>query len=198
MDPRALFAPGGALSPGFVETHARSTAAPLDLSDRASHGPRVAAIFNPVLAPLGKWSARLEVAPLRAHALFVEGSIVRFSANDVHVSGIELDVGYHLFPLDQGLSGFYVGPRYVHASGESDVARGTVSGFGGDLGFQWVLGVVALNMGVGAAWAKIKIAPKAELLADPNVPDEVKAQLPPSVDEMRAVPLATFGLGVAF
>ena len=186
------------LSPGFVEAHARSTAPPLDLYDKESRAPRVAALFNPVLAPLGKWSARVEVAPLRAHALFVEGSVVRFDVGDVRVSGTELDVGYHLFPLDQGLAGFYLGPRYLHATGESDVARGTDNGFGGDLGFQWVLGVVAINMGVGVAWTKVTLDPKTELLSSPDVPDDVKASVPAPVEVKRVFPLGTLGVGLAF
>lgn len=198
IDPAALFAPGGVLSPGFVGAHSRSTAAPLDLYDATSHAPRVAALFNPALAPLGKWSARIEIAPLRAHALFVEASLVRIDVSEVRVTGTELDVGYHLFPFDQGLSGLYIGPRYLRATGESDVARGKVSGFGGDLGFQWVLGIVAINMGIGAAYAKVTIEPKAELLASPDVPDDVKAAVPSAVDTTRVVPLGTFGIGVAF
>jgi hypothetical protein len=175
-----------------------STAAPLDLFAHEEAVPRVALLVNPALAPLGKWSARLEVAPLRAHALFVEASRARIDVGDTRVSGSEIDLGYHLFPLDRGLSGFYLGPRYLYAKGESDVARGTASGFGADLGFQWVIGVFALNFGAGVARAKIVIEPKSELASAAGVPDEVKASLPSRVETTQIVPLGTFGVGVSF
>jgi hypothetical protein len=197
-DPRALFGPGGVLSPGYVDAHARSTAAPLDQLTPDRGVPRVAVLFNPALAPVGKWAGRLEVAPFRAHALFLEVSSVRLDAGDTRVDGTEIDVGYHLFPLGDGLSGLYLGPRWMHGTGESDVARGTANGWGGDVGFQWVVGPVAINFGAGVAYAHFVTEPKLEILASPDISPDVKAQIPKQVDTWQILPLATAGLGLAF
>lgn len=197
-DPRELFAPGGVLSPGYVDAHARSTAKPLDLVTPEGRAPRVAVVFNPALAPLGKWAGRLEVAPFRAHALFVELSSVRLDTGDTRVDGTEIDIGYHLFPLGDGLAGLYLGPRWVRGTGQSDVARGTATGWGGDIGFQWVVGPIAINFGAGVAYAHFVIDPKLELITSPDVSPEVKAQIPKQVDTWQILPLATAGLGFAF
>lgn len=160
--------------------------------------PRVALLFNPALAPLGKWSGRLEVAPLRHHALFVEVSRVRLTVDDVRAEGWEIDVGYHLFVLGNGLAGVYIGPRYGRGFGHTDVAQADVVGYGGDLGFQWVVGPIAFNIGLGAAYAKGVAEPRPGVLDDPSLSPEVRAEIPKRVEKSGMIPLATLGLGLAF
>jgi hypothetical protein len=160
----------------------------------------VALVANPALAFLGKYSLRLELAPLPAHALFIEGSRVDIDPpgdSSTNVKGWEIDVGYHLWVLERGLSGLYLGPRYLMAGGTNDLAKGKLRGWGGDIGWQWTVGPVAINAGFGAAWVEVEITPNVDL-SDPRIRPEVLDQIPKKVDATGVIPLLTLGAGFAF
>lgn len=162
----------------------------------------VAATFNPALMTFGKTSGRLELAPLAAHALFLEVSRLSLFIDDVGrtVKGTEFDVGYHLFPQGKGAHGFYLGPRYLFGSGEIPEASWEFKGVGGDLGYQWVIARhLVFNLGAGVA----RINGKAEVNEDVIGPlDEFED----AADAFRSlssqeqafwVPMVTLGLGLA-
>lgn len=172
------------------------------LSDDDDPATYVAATFNPALMTFGKTSGRLEIAPLAAHALFVEVSSLSLFIDDVGrtVKGTEFDVGYHLFPQGQGAHGFYLGPRYLFGSGDIPEASWEFKGVGGDLGYQWVIARhLVFNLGAGVAHIK----GKAEINEDAIGPlDEFED----ATDAFRSlssqeqgfwVPIVTLGLGLA-
>ena len=200
--PRLFSTRDGSLSPGYPARHAASTAAPLEVIEHGSSRAYVAVLFNPALAPLGKWSARIEIAPLPAHALFVEGSLLNLSSGltgySDDIRGRSLDIGYHLYPLGRGLDGLYLGPRIFFGSGSTDLAVGKVFGYGGDIGYQWVFGPVALNVGIGAAYAKVSVDASGSVPAGFAVPPEYVALLSQPIDQALVIPVATLGLGFAF
>jgi hypothetical protein len=198
LDVRRLFGPGGALSPVVP----REESAPREADPKGSDrdGPPVLAVMaNPALGLLGKWSARAEVAPHPSHAIFVEGSKLNVAVPgiDERVEGYSVDVGYHLYPMGRGLDGVYVGPRGFFGVGSTPVAQGTLLGYGGDVGYQWVVGRLAVNVGAGAARATATVQPKPEALEGES--PIVRAQLAGRTEQRSFfVPIATAGLGVAF
>lgn len=208
LDYRALFgAPDGVLSAGYPDRHATSTARPLSfVTPRA--GPTVSVLFNPALAPLGKWSGRLELAPVRALSLFAEASFVRglkvprvASQLSRYVDGEMLDVGLHLFPAGKGLRGFYIGPRLSLGAGDTQdgLARGTLRGWGFDLGVQWNISALAFNLGAGLAHNDItlKRGDDAErLAAERGV--QIPEELGQGASRAQLLPLITAGVGFAF
>jgi hypothetical protein len=111
IDPRQLFvAPGGPLSPGYPQRHPTSTAPPMDLLDGQARSPILGVLFNPALFAYGKWSGRVELAPLRAVSVFAEYSRLRgliIPRFPERVDGHMVEVGLHLFPLADGLRGLY-------------------------------------------------------------------------------------------
>lgn len=164
----------------------------------------VALTFNPALMALGKTSARLEIAPLAAHAVFLEGSRLSLFIDEVSrtVDGTEIDVGYHLYPQGKGAHGFYLGPRYMFGSGEIPEASWEFEGFGGDLGYQWVIAHhLVFNLGAGVA----RVNGKADLNEDEysdliDQLDEEDADAFRSLstqEESFWVPMVTVGLGLA-
>jgi len=164
----------------------------------------VVATVNPALMALGKTSARFEIAPLAAHALFVEGSKLSLFIDDAGrtVSGTEIDVGYHLFPQGKGAHGFYLGPRYMSGSGEIPEASWEFQGVGGDLGYQWVIAHhLVFNLGAGVARVKGKADLKeeeyADLLGDLDEDEADAFRSLSTQEEFFWVPMVTVGLGLA-
>ncbi|HNS97710.1 MAG TPA: hypothetical protein PLJ27_09810 [Polyangiaceae bacterium] len=162
----------------------------------------IAVCINPALTVLGKTSARLELAPLGSHALFVEMSRLSFFISELNrkVTGTEYDIGYHLFPQGQGADGFYIGPRFLFGSGEITEARWSFRGFGGDLGYQWVIAHhLVFNLGGGVA----RIQGKAELEQDAlglpkQIPENVSGAFSLSSQQASLwVPMLTLALGFA-
>ena len=192
-----MFRPGGPLSPGYPSEHA-GVEAPAPALFGPERRPVGVLLANPALGMLGKLSARLEVAPAAAHAFFVEGSKLDIAVPgvDQRVQGYSVDLGYHLFPMGDGLRGFYIGPRGFYGAGSTDLARGTILGYGGDLGYQWVIGPIAINLGAGASRATATVEPEPAVLV--GVPLQARAAVPARVEKTLVVPLATAGLGLAF
>lgn len=188
-----------ALGPSIVE----QDSAPNPAADRAD-ATNVSAFINPALFKLGKVTGHVELAPYGPHALFLEVSRLSLDIQDrgysVQAKGWEYDVGYHLFPLARGARGFYIGPRYVRGSGQAQGASGDFSGWGGDLGYQWVFANhLVFNLGAGAMY----VSGSASL--DPSAIDDT--YLPPSGSSgfeslssesgSYLLPLLTAGLGLA-
>jgi hypothetical protein len=167
---------------------------------------------NPALLPWGRMAARVEVAPLAAHALFFEygrwqlpieyKALGQSVSREVPIN--EYGFGYHLYPQGRGVSGFYLGPRFIYARGETAEAVGTATAWGADLGYQLVIARhIVLNVGIGAVHLK------ARAEAKPGVVDQLtqavsgegssftgKVELGKTLEQW--VPLPTLGLGVAF
>ncbi len=173
---------------------------PTETDDRRTY---FAATFNPALMKLGKTSGRGELAPLVAHAVFVEISSISLFVDEVSrtVSGTEFDVGYHLFPQGRGAYGFYLGPRYVWGSGEIPEASWSFSGMGGDLGYQWVIANhIVFNLGAGVVRIDGKAELNEELIDDlDDIPGEKADALKTLFTQERSywIPLVTVGLGLA-
>jgi hypothetical protein len=168
--PPKLFGRGGPLAPLPPSGPPPSREAP-PLQPRSldggllGTGPIAAAVFNPALGPVGKWSVRLEggVAPFLS--LYVEpGSIDIDIPGVFQVSGTSVELGAHVYPQGRWLSGFYFGPRVLTARGENDAAKSSLSGFGGDVGYQLVVSVVAVNLGLGVMAGKATAEPKGALV----------------------------------
>lgn len=172
----------------------------------------VSVIANPALLPWGRMAGRLEIAPLSAHAVFFEFAKwdlpISYSALGqsvaVNVPVYEYGFGYHLFPQGQGVSGFYIGPRFIYAHGEVDQAVGKATAWGADLGYQLVIADhIVLNAGIGV----MHISAKAE--AKPGLVEQVlqpvssggssfsgSVELGQSLEKW--VPWPTVGVGFAF
>lgn len=175
---------------------------PLD-ADAKPH-TTLSAIFNPALMRFGKTTGRFELAPYGPHALFLELSRLSLDIEDkgykVQVTGREIDVGYHLFPLSQGARGFYLGPRYVRGSGETEGASGEFTGWGGDLGYQWVVANhLVINLGVGAMYVSGTAQLDPEVLGDIEVPEDQESGFESlgSGSGSYLLPLVTLGIGLA-
>jgi hypothetical protein len=172
----------------------------------------VSAIANPALLPWGRMAARIEVAPFAAHAVFFEFAkwdlAISYEAVGQTVSRqvpiYEYGGGYHLYPQGRGVSGFYLGPRFIYAKGETDEAVGTATAWGADVGYQFVVARhLVFNLGIGVVHLK------AEAKAKPGYVSQVmqavggddtslagKVKLGQSVEKW--LPLPTAGLGIAF
>lgn len=205
---------GGYPAPGSGgAAYARPTDSPFaDKGVRPRDGAKasrtyVAVIGNPALAPWGKLGGRLEIAPLPAHAIFVELSKIDLSIDiqkgmSIDAQGVEYDIGYHLFPQGAGARGFYIGPRFIVAQGESTQAIGRVWGVGGDLGYQLVVAEhVVLNLGVGIARVHASADAKQSYVdqATQDLPDKtILGGISLGTSKDLWIPLATAGFGLAF
>lgn len=200
LDPRRLFSEG-VLSPGYPARHARSTARPLSLADEGG-GTILSLQFNPALFAFGVWSARAELAPVPYVSLLGEYSRINnfevpgFKGN-LRLDGNVLDLGLHFWPLGEGLQGPYLGPRYSFGSGKDQegLGEGDLSGWGADLGYQWVAGVFAFNLGAGLGQATARVRPSEELRGRDEIPEELR-QAEASATFLR--PYLTVGMGLAF
>ena len=189
----------GPSAPPAADDHASP---PLDPDeDRQTY---VVATVNPALMTFGKTSARLEIAPLAAHAVFLEVSRLSFYVDDASrtVTGTEFDVGYHLFPQGKGAYGFYIGPRYMFGSGDIPEASWEFQGIGGDLGYQWIIANhLVFNLGAGVA----RVEGKAQI--DDSLASSLLDGVPADqADSFRSlstqsqtlwVPMVTLGFGLA-
>ena len=202
IDLNTLFGTG-ALSPTYPRLHAGSTASklsPASVSD--GDGPTwVSVQVNPALFAFGIWSFRAEVAIIPYLSVLGEYSRVHnFSVpkleDDVHLDGNLYDVGLHLWPQGHGVRGFYLGARYSFGSGTDGVyEEGKLRAWGVDLGYQWVAGVFAFNLGVGGGPGKATITPSDAVRNDPSTPPELRDK---SVEVTFPRPYVTVGLGAAF
>jgi hypothetical protein len=166
LSPAKLFGRGGPLAPlppsGPPPSREAPVLQPLSWDGGLlGTGPIAAAVFNPALAPVGKWSVRLEGAVAPFLSFYVEpGSIDIDIPGLFRVSGASVELGAHVYPQGRWLSGFYFGPRVLTATGENDTAKTRLTGFGGDLGYQVVVSVVAINLGLGVMAGKAVAEPK--------------------------------------
>jgi len=125
-------------------------------SDPAPPIPRLSATVDPVGAAFGEWTARLELAVLPAHAVFIEGG---YRDGDL-AAGIGIELGYHLFFVGDGLDGPFVGMG-VGIAVTTD--RADVSTYGAlEAGWQLALGPIALGL-AGGVEAHIAFAQDAEV-----------------------------------
>jgi hypothetical protein len=197
VDPRLLFtAPDGPLSPGYAQRHPASTAPRFDVMEGQGSSPRLGVLINPALFAYGKWSGRVELAPLRAISVFVEYSRLRgltIPKFPESVDGHVVEVGFHLFPMADGLRGLYLGPRYISGKGEDQagLASGELSGWGGDIGYQWVAGFFLVNVGAGVARATAKVTPA------PETADQLPEGDREPAERTFWAPVVTVGLGLA-
>lgn len=196
-----LFATG-ALSPGYPQRHATSTARPLRGSDGSATLTFLALQFNPALFAFGVWSVRGEMAFLPFMSILGEyNRLSDFTVpkldNRIHLDGYVVDLGLHLWPGGEGLRGFYIGPRASFGSGSDREGQGEggLVGYGGDFGYQWVAGIFAFNLGVGVGRATVKIEPTDVLKNSPDAPESLRQA---SVSETFWRPYLTVGLGFGF
>lgn len=201
LDLRTLFTTGP-LSPGFPAKHRGSSGAPLGVIEPGERRPIFGVLFNPALFAFGRWSASAELAFLPVLSVFVEGSrILNFKVAklpDDHdkISGYLVDVGLHLWLFGEGLRGVYLGPRTFFGSGsETDgLADGKLSGWGADLGYQWVAGVFSVNVGAGLGSAKVVVTPTDDAVQRAKLPEGLQQE----VTRTFLIPLVTVGIGAAF
>jgi hypothetical protein len=105
--------------------------------------PLGAATVDPVGMAFGEWTARFELALLPAHALVVEAGY-----RDTALSpGITMELGYHLYPMGEGVDGPFAGLSVGFAI---TTDRAEVSAFGAlEAGWQLILGPFALGIAGG-------------------------------------------------
>lgn len=201
FSPPRLFGPGGPLAPfppgGPPPSAPAPTLSPLGTGGLGAF-PVFSALFNPALAPLGKWSARVEVAPVRYLSLVADGSLLKIDFPNVPtIEGRSIEIGGHIWPGGEGVRGFYVGPRYLYGKGDSNEATGTLTGWGFDVGYQLVFGHFALNLGAGVEAGKLSLSPKGDPAVLGTVDPGLVARLQRESNETRVLPVATIGLGFA-
>jgi hypothetical protein len=104
---------------------------------------------DPVDLVLGRYGLKVESALTPVHAAWVSPAF--FARDGEH--GLDLEAGYHLWPLGNGTSGIYVGPLVSTALAVGDGTR-VVGGVGLEGGFQYVWDGVAFGVGGGltATW----------------------------------------------
>ncbi len=199
--PPRLFGPGGPLSPFPPGGPPPSAPAPTLQPVGAGGGggwPVFGAVFNPALAPLGKWTVRVEAAPVRYVSLVADGSLLKIDFPNVPtIEGKSIELGVHVWPGGGGLRGFYVGPRYLYGKGDSTEATGTLTGWGFDVGYQLVLGHFALNLGAGVETGKLALSPKGDPSVLETIDPKLVDRLARESNETRVLPVATIGLGFA-
>ncbi|MCU0655999.1 MAG: hypothetical protein MUF64_12300 [Polyangiaceae bacterium] len=204
LDLRYLFS-RGALSPGYPRLHAGSSGQPLALAGGGADGPRhtiFSVLVNPALFAFGVWAGRVELAPIPYLSVLAEYNRIQdFEVpklrGNIHLDGNVVDLGLHFWPMGEGAAGFYLGPRYSFGSGTDNkgLGEGSLSGWGADLGYQWVAGVFAFNLGAGLGHATARVRPSAELRARVDIP-EVLRQLEATETFLR--PYLTVAIGLAF
>lgn len=161
------------------------------------------AIFDIALVPLGKIGGRLELALSPLHAVYIEPSyIVRYIPDlERSISATEIDLGWHIFPRNQGLRGFYFGPRVVFAATSAPEAKAQAWGFGGDIGYQWVFrGGPAINIGAGIAYFHVtaQARPDAISIWQFLEPTYQRAITNATIHASGLMPLGMAGLGFAY
>lgn len=201
-----------ALAAGLATTSAMARAEPMQAESPARLAVVVpqpeptthaTVLLDVGLIPLGKIGGRLEVAVTEMHALYVEPSyIVRHIPElERSISATEIDLGWHLFPQARGLRGFYFGPRAIFAATAVDEARATAWGFGGDIGYQWVIvGGPTLNLGLGIAYYHVTATARPEAvkvfsLLDPMLQTAIRNA---TIHAHGLMPLGMAGMGFSY
>lgn len=204
IDLGALFSTG-VLSPGYPRQHDHSSSRPLAMGSEAR--PTILTVqVNPALFAFGIWSFRAELALVPYVSVLAEYSrindfVVPKLNEDIRLDGNLYDLGLHLWPQGDGARGFYVGPRYSFGSGSdrSGYGQGELRGWGIDLGYQWVVGLFAFNLGLGAGPGRATIRPSDSVKNDPSIPPEIRELLgDASTTVTFPRPYITLGLGAAF
>lgn len=160
-------------------------------------------LIDVALIPLGKIGGRLEAAVTEMHALYVEPSYIVRHIPDLErsISAIEVDLGWHIFPQGRGLRGFHFGPRAIFAGTSVEEARATAWGFGGDIGYQWVIaGGPTLNLGVGIAYYHVTATARPEAiqvfsLLDPMFQTAIRNA---TIHAHGFMPLGMAGMGFSY
>jgi hypothetical protein len=104
--------------------------------------------------------------------------------------------------MGDGLNGFYIGPRYSTGKGDTAEATGQYTGWGGDLGYQFVIAShLVINLGLGAIYINGSAAAKDSAIAS-YVPSGVDPanygiDTQQTVSKSLLLPVATLGVGLA-
>ncbi|MBW2460844.1 MAG: hypothetical protein JRH11_04305 [Deltaproteobacteria bacterium] len=140
-----LGALGASLGPRAALAQAEDRVAPSQnlSTDPAPPVPDLAIGVDPIAMALGEWGARGELAVTPSHALFVSPGYRTGALSP----GISLEIGYHLFPLGDGLDGPFIGPS-IGVAVSVDSARVSLRG-GATAGWQVILGALALGFSAG-------------------------------------------------
>lgn len=200
LDLRQLFS-SGVLSPGYPARHASSSGQPISHADGESFTV-LSLQVNPALFAYGVWAARAELAPIPYVSFLFEYNrinnfdVPKFKGN-IHLDGNVFDLGVHVWFAGEGVQGPYLGPRYSFGSGKdrSGYGEGDLSGWGADLGYQWVAGLFAFNLGAGLGRATARVRPTDELRARTDIPEELKLT---EASETFLRPYLTVAAGLAF
>jgi hypothetical protein len=140
--------------------HAQGPAVTRDVasSDEADPGPQDTITTNPVLDILGLADLAYERAVSRHASILVEGVFGSVSASSGTTTMSDtfgsVTVQPHFYFGDRTLEGFYVAPllQVAHLSAQDQdgvTATGTGVAAGATGGYAWLLGPVALKLGLG-------------------------------------------------
>jgi hypothetical protein len=109
---------------------------------------RVAITADPVGAFFGEWGLRVAWAPAAAHAIYVEPAYLhRFE-----MDGLSLEIGYHLHPLGDGLSGPFLGVG-VSAGAMRPSAPDAILAASAEAGWRFIWKGIVLAISGGASVA---------------------------------------------
>lgn len=164
---------------------------------------RFAAVFDVGLVPLGKIGGRFELAVTPLHAIYVEPSYIVRHIPDLNrsLSATEIDIGWHLFPQERGVDGFYFGPRAIFAATDVEEAKARAWGFGADVGYQWVIaGGPTLNIGAGIAYFHVVAQARPESIEIFRLLDPLYQQAisNATIHASGLMPLGMAGMGLAY
>jgi len=145
-----------------IAGHAQDRPAPSQQlsSDPAPPVPDLTIGVDPIGMAFGEWGGRVELALSPSHAFFFAPGY----RTGVLSPGISLEVGYHLFPLGNGLDGPFVGPSVGAAISLGDARfslRGAMMA-----GWQVILGPIALALSGGI---EAHLSPSSEAFQESGV-----------------------------
>ncbi|MCA9602583.1 MAG: hypothetical protein R3A78_15440 [Polyangiales bacterium] len=95
----------------------------------------------------GRYAVRFEGAPTRHHSIWFAPSWSEVLAR----RSLGFELGYHLWPMGDGLDGLFVGPSVALALAGNAAPHAIVGG--GEAGYQWFLGGVTLTAVGGVTYA---------------------------------------------
>lgn len=199
LEPQALFS-SGVLSPDYPSHHSASSGHSLQIVGKEK--PSVGILFNPGQALFSIWTLHFEFAPFRYISFPIETTVLWNTKlpnldKPVTLSGAALAAGLYLWPSGESMRGWYLGPRYSAGIGGTRY-QGTssiwyLSSWGADLGYQWVSGVFALNLGVGLSRATIRTESNVQYDTAPGEQFSI-----PTINKAFLLPSLSIAIGVAF
>lgn len=102
---------------------------------------------DPLAMFFGEYGAKIEGTLGAAHSIWVEPSYLRLDGVDF----LAIEVGYHLWPLAQGVHGLFIGPAVGAAVTSGRTVTTTASL---EAGYQYVWDGIVLGIGGGATCAR--------------------------------------------